>query len=52
MGIKEMKFHSDAYLKDRDRAPEALRLKRSAIETYVCGFTIVKKINHVVVYCQ
>ena len=45
MGIKEMKFHSDAYLKDRNRAPEAFRLKKSAIEIYFCGVTIVKRLT-------
>ena len=45
MGIKEMKLHSDAYLKDRTRAPEALRLKKSAIEINVCGVAIVNRLT-------
>ena len=45
MGIRKMKLHSDAYLKDRTRAPEALRLKEYAIEIYVCGLTVIKVIT-------
>ena len=45
MGLREMKLHSDAYLKDRTRAPEALRLKEYAIEIYVCGLTVIKGIT-------
>ena len=37
MGIQEKKFHSDAYLKTRNRAPEALRLKKTATDIYAFG---------------
>jgi hypothetical protein len=47
-----MGFRLDAYLKDCNRAPEALGLKKSAIEIYVYGLTIIGKFNHIVVYCQ
>jgi hypothetical protein len=40
-----MEFRLDAYLKDCNRAPEALGLKKSAIEIYVYGLTIMKNLT-------
>ena len=45
MGIQEKKFHSDAYLKTRNRAPEALRLEKTAIDIYACGFPTLKSLT-------
>ena len=45
MGMQEKKFHSDTYLKTRNRATEALRLKKNAIDIYACGLTTVKSLT-------
>jgi len=45
MEIQEKKFNSDAYLKTRNRAPEALRLEKTAIDIYACGFTTLRSLT-------